>query len=237
VPLSGLSSTREQLPPTTETKVGDAAAPVEVSKEVARIDPEPMKKAEAPAQSLPYSPPPPGEAQSGGRSQSQTQAGNTTQGIGGGFKVQSAEKSQSKDRERDAAKDARLDEMNRQNQAILAQKRGADDKQKGGPSRNMDNVNLNNRSMNEVRNEPARKGDGAAASGEEAPETRSVGGRKFVRQGNRWVDQKFKSSMSIKNVARGSDDFAELDSSLRSIAQQLAGELMIVWKGKAYLIR
>jgi hypothetical protein len=74
-------------------------------------------------------------------------------------------------------------------------------------------------------------------SEEKAPETRSAGGRKFRRQGNAWVDAKFKSSMSMKSVARGSSDFSSLDSGLRSIAQQLGGEVIVVWKGKAYLIK
>jgi len=43
--------------------------------------------------------------------------------------------------------------------------------------------------------------------------------------------------MSLKNVSRGSEEFTALDSGLRSIAQQLGGEAIIVWKGKAYLIR
>src|SRR5258707_531068 len=83
--------------------------------------------------------------------------------------------------------------------------------------------------------EPSRKTD-SAASTEESPQTRSAGGRKFTRQGNRWIDQKFKSTMSLTNISRGSDGFAALDNGLRSIAQQLGGEVIVVWKGKAYLI-
>jgi hypothetical protein len=44
---------------------------------------------------------------------------------------------------------------------------------------------------------------------------------------------KLKSSMSIKSVARGSEDFEKLDSGLRSIAQQFSGPVVVVWKGKA----
>jgi hypothetical protein len=75
------------------------------------------------------------------------------------------------------------------------------------------------------------------APAEEAPETRSVGGRKFRRQGSGWVDAKFKSSMTLKSISRGSSEFDALDSGLRSIAQQISGEVIVVWKGKAYLIR
>jgi hypothetical protein len=83
----------------------------------------------------------------------------------------------------------------------------------------------------------ARKAPAARAKSEEAPETRSVGGRKFKRQGNAWVDSKLKSSMSIQTVGRGSEEFEKLDSGLRSIAKQLGGEIVVVWKGKAYRIR
>ena len=201
-----------------------------------------MKKTEVRAQTQPsYAPAPPGEAQSGGRfGQQQAQSG-AGQSLGGAKMQQQADKSQAEDRERDRGKDARLDDAARQreNDAVLAQRRSADEKQKGGPSRNMDNNNvaMNNRNSNEgLRTEAPRKSDGAPAS-EEAPQTRSVGGRKFARQGGRWVDQKFKSSMSLTNVSRGSDEFAALDSGLRSIAQQLGGEVIVVWKGKAYLFK
>jgi hypothetical protein len=79
------------------------------------------------------------------------------------------------------------------------------------------------------------KSDKAAPS--EEADTRSVGGRTFKRQGNTWVDVKVKSSMSIKTISRGSEDFEKLDSSLRSIAQQFGGPVVIVWKGKAYRIQ
>jgi hypothetical protein len=78
---------------------------------------------------------------------------------------------------------------------------------------------------------------GTAAEKEKAAETRSVGGHKFRRQGNTWVDVKFKPGMSASSVSRGSDEFRALDSDLRSIAQQLSGEIIVVRKGKAYRIR
>jgi hypothetical protein len=43
--------------------------------------------------------------------------------------------------------------------------------------------------------------------------------------------------MSLRNISRGSEDFAALDGGLRSIAQQISGEVIIVWKGKAFLIK
>ena len=88
------------------------------------------------------------------------------------------------------------------------------------------------RSVPEAKQE-ARKSERA----ETESETRSAGGRKFRRQGNAWVDSKFKTSMSVRNVSRSSEEFEKLDSGLRAIAQQLSGEIVVVWKGKAYRIR
>src|SRR5438067_1416873 len=108
-----------------------------------------------------------------------------------------------------------------------------------GPRRDADNVGAANRSVNEV--PPAPKTEDARAekrtTSREGSETRSVGGHKFRRQGNAWVDTKFKASMTLKSISRGSEEFTALDSGLRSIAQQVGGEVIIVWKGKAYMIR
>ena len=122
-----------------------------------------------------------------------------------------------------------------------ARKRDSDEKTKGGPRRDMDNNSAMNRSSNEVRPEATKSrgtlADKPADAEEKAPEIRSAGGRKFKRQGNAWVDVKFKSSQPLRNITRGSSEFDALDSGLRSIAQQLSGEVIVVWKGKAYVIR
>jgi hypothetical protein len=99
----------------------------------------------------------------------------------------------------------------------------------------MDNAANNNRASNEILRSEALKTRGTDS--EDKSETRSASGHKFRRQGNAWVDQKFKSSMSLKNIARGSAEFSSLDSGIRSIAQQISGEVIVVWKGKAYLIK
>ncbi len=96
-----------------------------------------------------------------------------------------------------------------------------------------------NRSSNEERTEAAKKPATSAArsDSDKTPETRSAGGHKFRRQGSAWVDRRYKSSMSITDVARGSDGFRALDSAARSMADQLGGEVIVVSKGKAYRIR
>jgi hypothetical protein len=105
------------------------------------------------------------------------------------------------------------------------------------PRRDADNVAAGNRNVTEPpaaapKNEDARAGKSNIST--EASETRSAGGHKFHRQGSAWIDNKFKSSMSMKSIARGSSEFEGLDSQLRSIAGQFSGEVIVVWKGKAY---
>ena len=201
-----------------------------------------------------YSPPPPGESQQqvesrsrqqqtrgiSGPRQQQTQTG----GVSGPQKIDSSvDKYKARDeaqttaaaRERQATDDSNRAAMN---QPAPSTRRATEEK-RSGPSRNMDNIAAAGRNTNnELRIEAPKKGNAdAAKSKEETPETRSVGGRKFQRQGNGWVDVKFKSSMSVRNVSRGSEEFGALDSGLRSIAQQLGGEIIVVWKSKAYRIR
>ena len=76
-------------------------------------------------------------------------------------------------------------------------------------------------------------------AGEEV-ETRSVSGRRFRRQGNAWIDTAYESSRSATNVVRGSEQFRALladEPGLRAIVQQLGGEVVVVWKNRAYRIR
>ncbi|MBC7909148.1 MAG: hypothetical protein H7Y30_01525, partial [Pyrinomonadaceae bacterium] len=69
-------------------------------------------------------------------------------------------------------------------------------------------------------------------------ETRRAGGRQFVRRGSAWVDTAYKSQATT-NVKRNSDQYRALaadEPGLRAIADQLRGEVIIVWKGRAYRI-
>lgn len=231
---------QEELRPADTTTA--PTVPAEPMKEIMKAPEVAEKKAEQPIITAkapyPFSPAPPGETQGAGRVQSQT---GGLANVSGGPKQQQqqitqADKAIQTERERDAIKDARLDDTNRKSDSpALAARRANDEKSKGGPSRNMDNIAINNRSSNETVRLEAPKTEGRDS--EDNPQTRSAGGHKFRKQGKAWVDQKFKSSLSLKNVARGSDEFAALDSGLRSIAQQISGEVIVVWKGKAYLIK
>jgi hypothetical protein len=67
-------------------------------------------------------------------------------------------------------------------------------------------------------------------------ETSSVGGRRFRRQGNVWIDTSYKSS-ALTNIARGSEQYRALvadEPSLRKIAEHFGGEVIVVWKSRAY---
>ena len=72
---------------------------------------------------------------------------------------------------------------------------------------------------------------------ESSGETRSIGGRRFQRQGSSWVDTAFVASRQLTNVRRGSEQYRALvadEPGLRSIAEQLSGEVIVVWKSRAY---
>jgi putative zinc finger protein len=177
-----------------------------------------------------YAPPPPGDAGQptsvGGVVAKQTP-----------IKIEPMDKVATADRERSQGiivTQAR-DDRQMKDQSVV-QRRGTDEKTKGGPSRNMENRSAGTANENRVDNTPLSLSAPKPSEKEEA-QTRSVGGRKFRKQGSAWVDQKYKSSMTLKSVARGSDEFDSLDSGLRSIAQQLSGEVIVVWKGKAYVIK
>ncbi|MDX6575619.1 MAG: hypothetical protein QOE96_1572 [Blastocatellia bacterium] len=230
-----------------QSKAGDSSAsPPTVAKAgESRSEPFPptAKKAESGVyQSAPtYAPPPPLEAERAPREQQN--ASGVASASGPRKSDPSTDRSKMPDRGRasEADKDIRTgDDLPRLavNQAP-ASRRATDEKAKG-PRRDLENNAALNRNANETRDVVNSQGVvtmNRVTSEEKAPETRSAGGRKFRRQGNAWVDAKFKSSMSMKSVARGSSDFGALDSGLRSIAQQLGGEVIVVWKGKAYLIK
>ena len=74
----------------------------------------------------------------------------------------------------------------------------------------------------------------------EETETRTVSGRRFRRQGNAWVDSAYQSSHGVTTVGRGSEHFRALmadEPGLLAIVQRLGGEVVVVWKNRAYRFR
>ena len=186
-----------------------------------------------------YAPPPPRE---GERAETTSQKQQNIAGIVSGPRKSdsSVDKMKTTDvaKETEVARDRRGDDdaaRARTNSPVPANRRAGE--KPGGPQRNADNNastagrNASERQVEEQKQSPA------SPKSEAAPETRSVGGRKFRRQGGSWIDTKFKSSMSLNTVSRGSEEFSSLDSGLRSIASQFSGEIIVVWKNKAYRIQ
>jgi hypothetical protein len=71
-------------------------------------------------------------------------------------------------------------------------------------------------------------------------ETRVVSGRRFIREGNAWVDIDFEPPQATTRIARGSDQFRALvadEPGIRAIADQLNGVVIVVWKSRAYRIQ
>ncbi|MEP6741846.1 MAG: zf-HC2 domain-containing protein [bacterium] len=105
---------------------------------------------------------------------------------------------------------------------------------KGGPSRS------NNQGVAGLSSVMSRTGSKDEKAAGNEVETRRVSGRLFHRQGNAWIDADYASGRATVNVTRGSEQFRSLtadEPALRSIAEQLGGEVIVVWKGTAYRIR
>jgi hypothetical protein len=233
-----------------ESKVAESSAPPppkpEPESSLATRPELASKKAAEPAALPSYAPPPPGEITRSGTVSSERQAVPGEVATGPRKSESTFDKSKMMDRSRasDMPKDIRAgDDSNRAGGAGASQpsasNRSAAD-EKAAPAREADTLASRDRNAKEGRGQTSATqsaGTVNRSNAEEAPETRSAGGRKFRRQGNAWVDSKFKSSMTLKSISRGSSEFAALDSRLRSIAQQISGEVIVVWKNKAYLIR
>ncbi len=105
---------------------------------------------------------------------------------------------------------------------------------KGGPSRSRAQEIGG---LSSVRSGSANKDERPAAN---VVETRRVSGRLFHRQGSAWVDGDYASGRKTVNVSRGSEQFRALtadEPALRAIAEQLGGEVIVIWKGNAYRFR
>ena len=71
-------------------------------------------------------------------------------------------------------------------------------------------------------------------------ETKSVAGRQFRKQGGIWTDTAYDSSRGAMNLTRNSEAYRTLvadEPGIKTIADQLDGEIIVVWKGRAYHIR
>ena len=224
-----------------------------------RAEPAIAKQQETRQQQPSFAPPPPGEA---GRDQTKSLDYRDTQRVAnvsgprksepaydklkemerstGGIQTRAAEGGDNRARNDQAMNQQSTSQQSRNQQSTNQQSRQNEQNQNRTLDSSADAPKAQSLAANrEESTETSRKpATGVARSDEKkAVETRSAGGHKFRRQGNAWVDSKFKSSMSVTNVARGSDAFRALDQAVRSMAEQLGGEVIVVSKGKAYRIR
>ena len=82
--------------------------------------------------------------------------------------------------------------------------------------------------------------DSVEAKDKEDAETRSVAGRRFRREHGMWIDTAYAAPRSTVSVSRGSEQYRALvadEPGIKTIAEELDGEIIVVWKGRAYRIR
>ena len=82
--------------------------------------------------------------------------------------------------------------------------------------------------------------DGLDKEEKDDSETRVVAGRRFRQDGGIWIDTAFEGPRATTNLSRGSEQYRALiadEPGIKTVADQLDGEFIIVWKGRAYRIR
>ena len=82
--------------------------------------------------------------------------------------------------------------------------------------------------------------DEAGEKDKNEADTRTVAGRRFRKQGGVWIDTAYNSSRSVMNLKRDSEQYRVLvadEPAIKTIADQLDGEIIVVWKGRTYRIR
>ena len=70
--------------------------------------------------------------------------------------------------------------------------------------------------------------------------TRTVAGRRFSKKGGVWIDTAYDSSKDSTTLTRGSEQYRALvgdEPEIKTIADALDGEIIVVWKGRTYRIR
>ena len=86
----------------------------------------------------------------------------------------------------------------------------------------------------------AQSKDDAEKDKNEAGETRTIAGRHFRKKDNVWIDSAYDSSKSVTTYTRGSEAYRSLtadEPAIKTIAEKLDGEVIVVWKGRTYRIK
>jgi hypothetical protein len=103
-------------------------------------------------------------------------------------------------------------------------------------SRSVRQLPLNSRAMNRQSLETTGTADAAANEKRKSSEERAAGGKVFKCADNAWYDSAYTGQQLI-TVRRASKEYKKLDAGLRSIAENISGTIVVVWKGKAYRIQ
>jgi hypothetical protein len=75
---------------------------------------------------------------------------------------------------------------------------------------------------------------------ESSGESRTVAGRRFRKQDGIWTDTAYDRSKEPVRLSRGSEQYRALiadEPGIKTIADTLDGEIIVVWKGRPYRIR
>jgi len=83
------------------------------------------------------------------------------------------------------------------------------------------------------------RGAQSGGAGDFSSATRTVAGRRFRKQGGVWIDTAHESSQTPVTVKRGSEQYRALiadEPEIKTIADQLEGDIIVVWKGHTYRI-
>ena len=85
-----------------------------------------------------------------------------------------------------------------------------------------------------------KKRDEAADKDKTDAPTKTVAGRRFRKQDGVWVDTAYDSVRNPVNLTRGSEQYRALiadEPEIKKIADELDGEIIVVWKGHTYRIK
>lgn len=109
-----------------------------------------------------------------------------------------------------------------------------------GPSRNNVTLLPGSKRADGLMTERSEPKTRSKKDSDEERETRTVSGKQFRHQGSAWIDTAYDSSGGTVNISRGSEQFRSLvadEPGIRTIAEQLNGVVIVVWKGRAYRIQ
>ena len=100
-----------------------------------------------------------------------------------------------------------------------------------GPNRERNNNDRNAAELSRAANKPVEDDEIRANTA-----GKRVAGKSFERKDGVWYDTAFHGQPTI-DIHRGTPQFNLLDSGLKSIANNLSGVVVVVWKGRSYRIQ